>query len=116
MDISSTEQTPVPLPSAKAIQHGPNVFIQPPLSRCGKGPALLILTPSEYKGRNPNELHRILDPEPLQKWAEEGFAVAEVKIGSNFQTFLDGLETAVEGLNALPECNFDEKLGVIGMF
>jgi carboxymethylenebutenolidase len=115
MDVDSSEQKPALLPSAKPTQLGPNVVLQPPLSRRGKGPALLIITPSEYRGRDAKDLHKTLDPEPLQKWAEEGFAVVDVKVGSNFQTFLDACETGIEALKALPECTFDGKLGAIGM-
>jgi carboxymethylenebutenolidase len=114
MEIDSSETTPVPLPSAKPVQLAPNVILQPPLSRRGKGPALLIITPSEYTGRDAKDV-KILDPEPLQKWAEEGFAVVEVKVGSGFQTFLDGCETGIAALKALPECTFEGKLGVISM-
>ena len=114
MDADTSEQKSA-LPSAKPTQIGPNVVLQPPLSRRGKGPALLIITPSEYTGRDTKDLHKTLDPEPLQKWAEEGFAVVEVKVGSNFQTFLDACETGIEALKALPECTFDGKLGGIGV-
>jgi carboxymethylenebutenolidase len=116
MDVDSSESKTVPLPSAKPVQIGSNVVLQPPLSRRGKGPALLIITPGEYTGRDGNVLKKILEPEPLQKWAEEGFTVAEVKVGSHFESFLDGCQKGIEALKSLPECTFDGKLGVIGMF
>lgn len=115
MDIDSSESKPVPLPSAKPVQIGSNVVLQPPLSRRGKGPALLIITPGEYTGCDGNDLKKTLDPEPLQKWAEEGFAVAEVKVGSHFESFLDGCQKGIEALKSLLQCTFDGKLGVIGM-
>lgn len=115
MDLDSNEPKLVPLPSAKPVQLGPSIVLHPPLSRRGEGPALLIITPSEYTGRNANDLKETLDPEPLQKWAEEGFAVVEVKVGSDFQTFLDGCEKGIGALKSLLECTFDGKLAVIGI-
>jgi carboxymethylenebutenolidase len=115
MDLDSSENKPVPLPSAKPVQLAPSVVLQPPLSRRGHGPPLLIVTPSEYTGQNANDTNKTLDPEPLKKWAEEGFAVVEVKVGSDLQTFVDGCEKGIEALQSLPECTFDGKLAVIGM-
>ena len=116
MDVDSSERTPVPLPSAQRVQLAQNVILQPPLSRRGKGPALLIITPSEYTGRSADDSRKTLDPEPLKKWAEEGFSVVEVKVGLDFQTFVDGCETGIQALKSLPECTFDGKVAVIGMF
>ena len=106
---------PAPLPSASRIQVAPNVGLQPPLSRRGKGPALLIITPGEYTGRNAATPVKTLDPEPLQKWAEEGFAVVEVKVQLDDQTFLNACERGITALRSLPECTFGDKLGIIGM-
>ncbi|KAG0645135.1 hypothetical protein D0Z07_9068 [Hyphodiscus hymeniophilus] len=113
MVIEMSEGKPVPLPSAKPVQVAPHVILQPPLSRWGKGPPLLIVLPSDYNGFKPSDNKSSLDPEPLQKWAEEGFAVVEVKVGSDFQTFVDGCEKGVAALKALQECTFDSKLAVI---
>ena len=114
MEVDSSENKPVPLPSAKPVQLGHNVLLHAPLSRRGKGPALLIVTPSEYLGHKAGDPKKTIDPEPLQKWAEEGFAVVEVKVGSSFQTFKDGCTTGIEALQSLPECTYDGKLAVIG--
>ena len=115
MNLHSSESKPIPIPSAKPIQVAPNVILQPPLSRRGDGPPLLIINPSNYTGRKVSDYKKTLDPEPLQKWAEEGFAVVEVKVGSDFQLFVDGCEEGIEALKALPECTFDGKLAIIGM-
>ena len=49
--------------------------LQSPLSRCGRGPGLiLLLDPTQPYHGSP----KTLDPPPLQKWAEEGYAVAQV--------------------------------------
>jgi carboxymethylenebutenolidase len=114
MDVGPHKSQPVSLPSGKPVHLGPNVVLQPPLSRRRKGPALLIITPSEYTGRDANDLKKTLDPEPLQKWAEEGFAVVEVKVGSDFQAFLGACEKGIGALKSSSECAFDGKLAVIG--
>ena len=96
-----------------------NVKLQRPLSRRGKGPGLLIFLPDQ--GHRPPASKKILDPAPLQKWAEEGFAVAEVTIGGTapFPTrdvlnVQDACERSTAALNALPECTSDGEVGVIG--
>ncbi|RDW66983.1 putative carboxymethylenebutenolidase protein [Coleophoma crateriformis] len=76
----SVESTPVALPSAKPIRLAANVTLQPPLSRRGSGPALIIFLPAAYVPSKENN-SKTLDPEPIQKWAEEGFCVIEVKTG-----------------------------------
>lgn len=56
------------------------VDFQPPLSWCERGPGLIILRPSsyaDYEQRNSS-----LDPQPLQKWAEESYAVIQVVLDS----------------------------------
>ncbi|CAG8013783.1 unnamed protein product [Penicillium salamii] len=52
--------------------------IQPPLSRCGQGPALIIVRPSCYA--TCQQHNDSLDPEPLKKWAEESFTVAQLTL------------------------------------
>ena len=97
-----------------------NVKLQRPLSRRGKGPGILILRPHQ-KSKFPTP-KKTLDPEPLQKWAEEGFAVVEVTIGDVAslpgQDVLNDVQAACErgitALRELSECTLDEKIGVIG--
>ncbi|KMU74443.1 dienelactone hydrolase [Coccidioides immitis RMSCC 3703] len=66
MDI---DEEPVPLPSAAPRDISPNITLQPPLSRRGNGPGIIIIT-SECLELNDSE--ETLDPPPRQKWAEEG--------------------------------------------
>jgi carboxymethylenebutenolidase len=104
--------------SAKAVSLASNVRLQTPLSRRGKGPGLLIFVPAEYNGTGDSS--KTLDPEPLQKWAEEGFAVVEIRIITGPLPVPDVLNApeactkAFEALRSLPQCTFDEKMGVIG--
>lgn len=103
------EETPVPLPSAALVQLTPNVILQPPLTRRGHGPGLILLVPStisELKSES-------LDPKPLQKWAEEGYAVVEITQSEADFDFARDLKSGLEALVALPECDETEKVGII---
>jgi hypothetical protein len=59
-----------------------------------------------------------LDLEPIQKWAEEGFAVVEIRIitgplpGRDVLNAPEACEKGVEALRSLPECA--SGVGVIG--
>jgi carboxymethylenebutenolidase len=70
--------TPPSQPSSSAPQpqaETPYLSLQPPLSRRGKGPGLILVL-DHYALIERSE--KYLDPPPLQKWAEEGFAVVQV--------------------------------------
>ncbi|KAJ5733781.1 hypothetical protein N7493_002567 [Penicillium malachiteum] len=100
------------LPSAKPVSFGPHIVIQPPLTRLGSGPGLLILRPAcfaDYQNKN-----ETLDPEPLQKWAEEGFAVAQITLdaSSTSETIHELSSQAKQHLSDLPQCTSDN-LGLI---
>lgn len=113
---SSTESQG--LPSAKPVELQPDVILQPPLSRCGQGPALILIRPSCYS--DCQEQNKSLDPEPLQKWAEESFAVAQVTINppdsGDPVAMRNMIWAAKNGLAALPECTNKEEYGIIGGF
>lgn len=108
---------PAELPSAKPISFGTQIFVQPPLTRLGSGPGLFIVRPagfSEYQEKNQS-----LDPEPLQKWAEEGFTVAQITIDaeSSSAEALHRLSSeAKQHLLDLPQCTSDDSFGLIGSF
>jgi carboxymethylenebutenolidase len=57
---------------------------------------------------------KTLDPPPLQKWAEEGYAVAQILVGDVAADIAGQLGTAVAELEKLPECSGD-KFGLVGM-
>ena len=73
---SSSQRAPPPLPRTIS----PSITLQPPLSRRGKGPGLVLVL-DHYAAREAKD--GCLDPPPLQKWAEEGFAVVQVCFGSD---------------------------------
>ncbi|CAN9353954.1 unnamed protein product [Alternaria alternata] len=62
---SSSQRAPPPLPRTIS----PSITLQPPLSRRGKGPGLVLVL-DHYAAREAKD--GCLDPPPLQKWAEEG--------------------------------------------
>jgi len=97
--------------TAKPISVATDVLLQIPLSRRGAGPGLLLVVPKDYQGRNSADVNKTLDPEPLQKWAEEGYAVVEARV--DVDGALDNYEQAIKALLDLPQCTSKEKIGII---
>ena len=75
------------------------------------------MVPEAYKAGNQK---KTLDPEPCQKWAEEGFVVVEVKVGADEASSTsiwgaqDVCSKSVEALNNLSERIVGGNIGVIG--
>ncbi|CCF44727.1 carboxymethylenebutenolidase [Colletotrichum higginsianum] len=86
------------------------VTIQSPLSRRGHGPGLLILV---EQGIDLSKHDTILDPPPAQKWAEEGYAVAQVIIAPGVGDVANRVSAAIKSLRDLDSCDDKEKFGVI---
>lgn len=98
----------------KPVRLSENVTLQTPLSRLGKGPGLILLVSKDYNSRSSADITKTLDPEPQQKWAEEGFAVVEVKVDP--VTIEADFKVGVEALKKLPETREWSAMGVIGTF
>lgn len=101
--------------SKPPVQLTPEITIQPPLSRRGTGPGLVLIVSSELDlGRH----DKTLDPPPVQKWAEESYSVAQILVdGSGAGPDVDNLlSVAIEELKKLPECSPTDKVGIVGMF
>ncbi|OJJ73407.1 hypothetical protein ASPBRDRAFT_148991 [Aspergillus brasiliensis CBS 101740] len=103
------------LPSAPRKDLGDNIVLQPPLSRCGHGPGLILIRPAnvaECQSKNTS-----LDPEPLQKWAEESYAVAQITLdldpSAGLSHLSDRINSAVAALGSLPECDNKQKFGLL---
>ncbi|KAJ5679920.1 hypothetical protein N7462_008164 [Penicillium macrosclerotiorum] len=98
---------------ATPIELGPDMILQPPLSRCGCGPGLILVRPSAYSGYQ--QLNKSLDPEPLLKWAEESFAVVQITLdaGQDLTELRKAITQAREGLTSLPACDSDSSFGVL---
>lgn len=60
----------------------PGLAFQAPLTHRGTGPGLIVVLPPRLSMHPHTKfgLRTPLDPEPVQKWAEEGFAVVGVRI------------------------------------
>ena len=109
-------EPPVPLPSAPSRTLSPNLTLQPPLSRRGHGPGLLIIC-SDQVTIDEEAAKKSLDPRPLQKWAEEGYAV--VRLGLPLQqhgSVKEQLVRGIEALRDLQECDVKDKVGLISGF
>ncbi len=127
------EETPVPLPSAPIIRLAGNATLQPPLSRRGYGPGLVVITPEDPlspservprdKRENGNESDsrniKTLDPLPQKKWAEEGYAVVQLnprggEQGEGEWDIATALGQAIGALETLEACNVGDRFGLIG--
>ena len=101
----------ISLPSAKPYDVTENVVAQAPLTRRGHGPALVLLVP---EGLNLNSSPNTLDPPPLQKWAEEGWAVAQITIEKGENASIPRhIEDALKALSQMKECDTIDRVGVI---
>lgn len=109
--VTNGDEEAEPLPSAKPFKISTSVIIQPPLTRRGNGPGLILIVPS---GLDLKSHDQTLDPPPFHKWGEEGYSVAQITVvegkGDKFQTHL---KEAIDGLAALKECDSTEKMGFI---
>lgn len=102
---------PVALPSAQAFAVSETITIQPPLTRRGHGPALIILVPT---GLDVGHAAKTIDPPPLQKWAEEGFTVAQIQVAdSSASTLKDNLRQALDACSSLKDCDEGPSIGLV---
>jgi carboxymethylenebutenolidase len=100
---------PPSFPEAQIIS--PHITLQAPLSRHGKGPGLVLIL-DHYALNEKSEKH--LDPPPLQKWAEEGFAVVQLLVPGKVE---DGgefpLKKVLDVLKGCEGCEFEKGVGLI---
>jgi carboxymethylenebutenolidase len=113
-DPNSADEQPVALPSSPLISLSPNTVLQPPLTRRGNGPGLILLLPSPDSLNAAERAVKSLDPGPVQKWAEEGFAVVGVTSGGDWSV-RSTLNKALDALVARNEVDTKDKVGIIGM-
>ncbi|KAE8382278.1 hypothetical protein BDV26DRAFT_278077 [Aspergillus bertholletiae] len=93
-----------PLPCAPQVSLGQNILLQPPLSRCGHGPGLVIVRPSCDAGCQAQNTS--LDPEPVQKWAEESYTVVQITLDHETSADESGVLALVRsGIEALESSN-----------
>lgn len=113
-DPNSPNEQLVKLPSAPLVNVTANVVLQPPLTRRGTGPGIIAFLPptSDLSPRKGGD--KPLDPEPVQKWAEEGFAVIGAVASSPEFSVEDALSRGIEALLSLKELDTNDKFAVIG--
>ncbi|KAH9836779.1 uncharacterized protein C8Q71DRAFT_857983 [Rhodofomes roseus] len=121
-DPNSPLEQEVKLPSAPRVALATNATLQPPLTRRGTGPGLIQFLPARAKYASSTTLegeHAVetsLDPEPVQKWAEEGYAVVAVEDAGASGAAWGVTVTLTEGLKALKaltELDVRDRFGVI---
>ena len=101
-------EDPLPLPSAPVVKLTGNITLQPPLSRRGMGPGIILITPKDLELRNDT-----LDVLPQQKWAEEGYAVVNITTGAE-DSLKTSIDLAVKSLQTLESCDVKDKYFMIG--
>lgn len=105
-DPASPNEAAPPPPSAPPLRLGPSSVLQPPLSRRGTGPGLILVLPSTNavsprpSGSGPGS-QQPLDPAPPQKWAEEGFAVVAITLPANEMELTGDDATAADAMNLI---------------
>lgn len=131
--MADREEKPVPLPSAPIIQLEGSATLQPPLTRRGYGPGIVIIKPEdppspseetpkdrrESSNESDNQKVKTLDPLPQKKWAEEGYAVVQLvpRNGEQEDDVSDvstALSQAIAALEKLESCNVKDRFGLIG--
>ncbi|KAJ7162634.1 NTF2-like protein [Mycena crocata] len=111
-DPNAPAEQPVALPSAPLLTLREGLVLQPPLTRRGTGPGLIAFVPpdSALNLSIKSGDDKPLDPVPVQKWAEEGFAVFGITTGHGSVT--ENLKTAVDALLNLKELDTRDKFAV----
>ena len=118
-DPQSLDEQPVPLPNAALIQISSDIVLQPPLSRRGTGPGIIMFLPdSTHLVLADQSTVKPLDPDPITKWAEEGFAVVAITSTSSDQvpSAALALKEALEALQSLEQLDIKKKFAVIGEY
>jgi carboxymethylenebutenolidase len=116
-DPHSPDEQPVALPSAPLVHINDRVVLQPPLSRRGTGPGIVLVLPDSTQISRNEGSTKPLDPEPVLKWAEEGFAVVGVtnlEENEGSRLLEKNLELSLDALEALETVDVKGKFVVIG--
>lgn len=101
------------LPKAQPVKLTSSLTIQAPLSRQGHGPGLIIIR-SATKYDQVNNTKDTLDPEPLQKWAEESYVVAQLEVSEGHMTIKEEIRQALDVLASHEKCTKKSEYGIIG--
>ncbi|KAH0379854.1 NTF2-like protein, partial [Aureobasidium melanogenum] len=96
--------------STSSKQQTSSIIIQPPITKLGQGPGLILLVDDPAASQITSS--DCLDPCPRLKWAEEGYIVAELMI-SDESDFVLGFSKTISALKQHPANNGKQGLGVI---
>lgn len=103
-----------PLPNPPTARISDRAVLQPPLSRRGTGPGLIVIVPDSSANSSGDDSEKPLDPEPVQKWAEEGFAIAGISVPSDGDAdLLDEVAACVDALRNHPSVDTKDKIGLL---
>ncbi|KAK3389761.1 hypothetical protein B0H63DRAFT_103742 [Podospora didyma] len=99
------------LPTASPIHVAADISVQTPLSRRGTGPGLILVVADDI---DLSTHSKTLDPPPLRKWAEEGYAVGQILLGTSDVSALSGkIGVTLAELERLDGCDSVDKVGII---
>lgn len=110
--MTSTGTAPQPIPQPERLS--PSLTIQAPLTGRGYGPGIVIVSLASLSTDASHGEH--IDPAPQQKWAEEGYVVAHLKLSEGFTVLRirDELREATDALSYNAKCVSKSTYGIIG--
>ncbi|KAL2404670.1 hypothetical protein ABEF93_006796 [Exophiala dermatitidis] len=104
------------LPTAELVKIDSHISLLPPLSRRGYGPGLIIVLPEDAPTyTDGGTVCEDGIPPPLLKWAEEGFAVLEIREAAlrDTDSMQNVVDKAVAALEQCKQCRSDGGIGMI---
>jgi carboxymethylenebutenolidase len=109
---SAPDYPPEPLPEVKLSEITNGVSLLEPLSRRGHGPGLIILPHESISEQQQLAIEEGV-PSPMIKWAEEGYAVVEIRQEALGQP-KEALATALNALKDCSSCDHTDAVGLVG--
>lgn len=115
MPFADITQPPAPLPSAKLQVLKPGISLQPPLTRLGVGPGIILLTTQDVYDEQVTQ--RDDAPTAVLKWAEEGYTVFQVSVAAvQFSNVTNIFEDAMKAFEQCEACQPKNKIGLVCRF
>jgi carboxymethylenebutenolidase len=113
MPYADITKPPAPLPAAKLQVLKSGVSLQPPLTRLGSGPGLILFTTDDIYDEQVTQ--RDDAPTAVLKWAEEGYTVVQISAAAVGGSKIEDLLTeAVKAIERCDACQPKDKVGVVG--
>ena len=112
MPYADISKPPAPLPSAKLQVLRSGLSLQPPLTRLGSGPGLILFTTENIYDEQVTQ--RDDAPTAVLKWAEEGYTVVQISATAVEPSKIEDLfSEAFEALERCEACQPKDKVGTI---